>query len=154
MCADFAQSQHSCRVNRHVRDNSDPVILKRRSLSLPVFLMEVIIFLAELRAAQVLWGPCPRNDSALIRESAHNTGLQSNRKSKLCENTAKYDPSPKNRDPSEGQHGGELQTLQRGQRSVTIKTEKHWIRDALLTSGSNTVVLKGELQDFTTQTLF
>lgn len=70
-----------------------PLILKQWSLSLPVFLMDVIFFLAELEAAQVLCGPCPPNDSALNKE--YNTGPESSRKSKLCENTAKTAHEPK-----------------------------------------------------------
>lgn len=45
-----------------------PVILKRWSLSLPAVLMNAIILLAALGAVQTLWGPCPRNDSDLIKQ--------------------------------------------------------------------------------------
>lgn len=75
-------------------DKLDPVILKWWSLSLPAFLMEVIIFLAELGAAQVLWGPCPHNDSALIKEcSQHWARVQQEIKAvwKHCNHT----PCPK-----------------------------------------------------------
>lgn len=80
---------HLCTASQLVVacDKCDPVILKRWSLSLPVFVMWVIIFLAEPGAAQVLWGPCPRNDSALIKERS-TLGPGPEGKSELGETTA------------------------------------------------------------------
>lgn len=51
-----------------------PVILKRWSLSLPAFLMDAIIFLAELGAGQTLWGPRPCNDTYLTKQHKHWAG--------------------------------------------------------------------------------
>lgn len=52
-----------------------PVILKRWSLSLPAFLMDAIIFLAELGAVRTLWGPRPRNDTYLTKQHKHWAGV-------------------------------------------------------------------------------
>lgn len=98
------------------------MILKWWSLSLPAFLMDVIIFLAGLGAAQVLWGPCPRNDSAIIKE--HNTGPESSRKSKLCENTANAAHEPKMETLTSS---ATIRTQGRHERLVSITTESHWI---------------------------
>lgn len=50
-----------------------PVILKRGSLSLPVFLMADGFFLCP-PTPLVLWGPCPSKDSALIKERSKHWG--------------------------------------------------------------------------------
>lgn len=60
-----------------------PVILKRWSLSLPAFLMNAIILLAELRAVRALLGPCPGNDSYLIKLHKHWAGVRQEIKA-LC----------------------------------------------------------------------
>lgn len=60
-----------------------PVILKRWTLSLPAFLMNAINFLAELRAVRTLWGPCPCNDSYLIKLHKRWAGVRQEIKA-LC----------------------------------------------------------------------
>lgn len=80
---------------------------------------------------QVLWGPCPSNDSALIKErSQHWATVQQEIKAlwKHC----KIQPVSQNGDLSEG--GGveetsvTLKTRERHQRLVSVKTEKCWKR--------------------------
>lgn len=70
--------------------------------------MVVIIFPAELGAAQVLWGPCPRNDSALIKECLqHWDRVQQGNQSSV--KTLQTQPLPQNEDLSEGWSGGKTQ---------------------------------------------
>lgn len=112
-------------------------------------MMVVIIFLALPRAAQVLWGPCPCNDSALI------TGCSQRRAwvqqiSKHCENIANTTHVPKWR-PTEGLSGGKPRPPLKYRRDI-----KGWFQSkersiglgevrrqgaALLNSGSSNEVL-------------
>lgn len=101
-------------------DKLHPVILKWWSLSLPAFLMVVIIFLAGPGAAQVLWGPRPHNDSALIKECSQHWALVQ-QKIKALWKYCKHGPCPKMETLAKG--GATIKTPERHQRLLSIKTE-------------------------------